>query len=191
MKTDQENLTAKQSLDIITQMIQQAQGNAQKNSSQFLLWGWTVLLANLGMFALIQLHYPMPYLIWTITIPVCGISIYMGYKERKEQHTSTHLDGIVSWLWSGFGLCVFTVVFFSFKINFQTNPMVLIISTIPTLISGVILRFRPLLVGGFLFWAFGVVGFLTPFEYQNLVGAIAILCGYIIPGYMLKRKREA
>jgi hypothetical protein len=191
MKTDQENLTAKQSLDIITHMIQQAQGNAQKHSFQFLLWGWTVVVANLGMFTLIQLNYPMPYLVWAITIPVCGISIYAESRQRKEQHTFTHLDRVASWLWCAFGLCVFTIVFFGFKINFQTNPMILIVSTIPTLISGVMLRFRPLLVGGFLFWAFGIVGFLTPFEYQNLVGAVAILCGYIIPGYMLKRKQEA
>lgn len=190
MKTDHENLSAHQSLDIITGMIQQAQGNVKRNSFFFLLWGWVVVLANLGMFVLIQTGYPMPFIVWTITIPAVIVSFYKAHRQRKEEHFTTHLDRIRSGLWISFVVCVFTFVAFSGKLNHQLNPLIVTLCAIPTMVSGIMLRFKPLLVGSVLLWIFGVIDFMMPMEYQNLVGAAAIICGYLVPGYILKHRKE-
>jgi hypothetical protein len=190
MKTPSENLTAEQSLDIITTMIQAAKGNARKNSFHFLLWGWVVVIANLGMYALTQLNYPHPYVVWVITIPAWVISLYKGYRQGKTQHVSTHLDTVSLWLWLTFGICIFTVVAFGNRINYQINPLIITISTLPTFVSGIILRFKPLMLGGISFWIFGIVSFLCPTEIQPLIGAAAIFCGYLVPGYLLKNKKD-
>jgi hypothetical protein len=58
----------------------------------------------------------------------------------------------------------------------------------PTLVSGMILKFRPLIFGGIGFWVFGILGFLVSMETQPLIGAAAIICGYLIPAYLLKSK---
>jgi hypothetical protein len=190
MKHDAENLTAQQSLDIITSMIQQVKGNAQKHSFHFLMWGWIVVLANLGMYTLTKMEFEYPFIVWLITVPAWFISFYVGYKARKENRVYTHYDYIHLSLWLGFGIVIFTLVGFGYKINFQINALILTISCIPTFLSGVMMRFRPLMVGGVLFWIFGIISFLTPMENQPLVGAVAILCGYLIPGYMLKSKKD-
>jgi hypothetical protein len=188
MKAESENLSAQQSLDIITSMIAEAKGNVQKNNFFFLLWGWVVALANIGMYVLGQLDYSRPYIVWSLTIPAWIITLYIAFKGNKGQRTATHFDRISAWLWMSFGITIFILVAFGFKINYQLNPVILTISAIPTLVSGVILRFTPLITGGVLFWIFAIVSFLMPREIQPLVGAIAIVCGYLIPGYMLKRK---
>jgi hypothetical protein len=78
MKSEWEKLSAQESLDIITTMISEAKGKAQQNGFHFLLWGWVVAMANLGMYILTQLDYPRPYIVWAITIPAWITSLYDG-----------------------------------------------------------------------------------------------------------------
>jgi hypothetical protein len=190
MEPTEKNLSAQESLDIITAMIQQAKGNVQRNSFYFLLWGWVVTLANLGMYALLQLEYQRPYLVWVITIPAWLLSMYRAYRTGSERKQRTLLEQITIWTWISFSITIFIIIFFGYRINYQLNPLILLISAIPALVSGIALRFRPLIWGGVLFWAFGITGFVVPIGSQNLVGAVAVLCGFLIPGYLLKNKQQ-
>ncbi|HEY0740744.1 MAG TPA: hypothetical protein VGD40_04745 [Chryseosolibacter sp.] len=185
---EENSLTAQESLDIITSMIREAKGNMSRNGFYFLLWGWVIIIANLGMYALQKVGYQYFYIVWAITVPAWIISMVRGFREGKAQHKTTHLDTISMWVWVTFGITIFTLVAFGSKINYQLNPVILTISSIPTFLSGVLIRFKPLMLGGISFWIFGIISFLTPVETQPLVGALAILCGYIVPGYILKTK---
>jgi hypothetical protein len=190
MNTESEKLTAEQSLDIITTMIRQAQGNVRKNTFYFLLWGWVVTLAHLGMYVLTKVAYPYPFIVWLITIPAWIITLYKAFKGNRAQVVHSHLDRITGAIWLTFGICIFTLVFFGYKINYQLTPVILLVSAIPTFVSGIILRFTPLMLGGASFLVFGIVSFLLPFELQPLAGAVAIVCGYLLPGYLLKNKKD-
>jgi hypothetical protein len=187
MKPDSENLSAQESLNIITAMIREAKGNVRKNSFYFLLWGWVIAAANFGMYLLIQFHYERPYIVWSITIPTWIFSLYKGFKHDKSERTTTHLEVINAWLWVCFGICIFTLVAVGSKINYQLNPLILTISSIPTFVSGIIIRFKPLMWGGVALWILGIVSFITPYDTQPLVGAVAVLCAYLVPGYLLKK----
>ena len=101
----------------------------------------------------------------------------------------THLDVISKWIWIGFGLSTFIIVFFGKTINYQINPVVLTCAAIPTFVSGVILKFKPLKVGGIAFWTLGIVTFLVPNENQFLISALAIAIGYLVPGYLLRARK--
>ena len=190
MKTESENLSAQQSLDIITSMIQEAKGKAQRNGFYFLFWGWVVVLANLGMYTLTQMDYRHPYIVWVITIPAWIFSLYRGYRQGKSESVTTHFDTVSIWLWVCFGIVIFTLVGFGYKINFQLNPIIILISAIPTFVSGVLIKFKPLMLGGIALWIFGIIIFLTPRETQPLIGAAAVICGYLVPGYLLSAKKE-
>ena len=175
MKAESENFTARESIDLIAAMIQEAKGNVQRNHFYFLLWGWVVVLANLGMYALTGLDYDRPYAVWLITIPAWIFTLYKVFSSKKAMRTTTHFDRISGWLWMSFGITIFSLVFFGHKIGYQLNP--------------VILNFRPLMLGGTAFWVAGVACFLVPMGIQPLVGAVGVVCGYLIPGYMLKQKK--
>src|SRR5688572_29235896 len=128
MKHDAENLTAQQSLDIITTMIRQVKGNAQKNSFHFLMWGWVVVIANLGMYTLTRMEFDYPFVVSLITIPAWLTSFYVGYKRKREDRVYTHYDYIHLSLWVGFGLVIFTLVAFGYKINYQINALIITVS---------------------------------------------------------------
>jgi hypothetical protein len=189
MNTEEDNLTAQQSLDIISSMIRQAKGNVQQNSFYFLLWGWTIAVCNLSLyFVLAFTSISNPFWIWLLTIPASIISGIYGSRQEKL-HNTTHLDEINKWLWIGYAVVCFTVVLFGYKINYQINPVILCISAVPTFVSGVMLRFRPLIYSGICFWILGTLNFMLPMTEQFLVSGIAIAIGYLVPGYMLKAKK--
>src|SRR5690349_11772658 len=106
METQKQPLTTSQSLDIITKMIQEAKGNVERNSIYLLLWGFVTVVANLGMFILIQMNSPKPYLIWLITIPAWIATIFIAIKRAKIKQATSHLDTINASLWFIYGIAV-------------------------------------------------------------------------------------
>lgn len=189
MEAENQNLSTEQSLDIITKMIRQAHGNVKRNSIYLILWGVVITVANLGMFTLMWMQYPRPYLIWLISIPAWIATIYISYRHRKSASTSSHLDRINAFLWFSYGIIIFTLVVFGFKISYQLNPVILLMSAVPAFVSGTIIKFRPLAIGGILFWVFGIICFLVDGPWQYLVGALAVTTGYLVPGFMLRNKK--
>lgn len=187
MRTENE-FTPKESLDVITSMIQQAKGNMQKNSFYFLLWGWTIVIANAGVYILLKFtQVANPYNMFLITIVAAVVSIIYGIRQGRQAVVSTHLDSIYKWVWMGFGATCFIFWIFGNQIGWQLNPVIITLCAVPTFISGVLLKFKPLMYGGIAFWGFGTLIFLSDFETQFLLAAIAVTIGYIIPGYLLKR----
>lgn len=190
METDSEKISPEESLLLISAMIRQAQGKVQRNAFYFLLWGWVITAANLGMYFLGRFEYPYPYAVWAITIPVWIYTMIKAAKGSSDRGSVSHFDRITSWLWIMFGVVIFTLVFFGYKINYQLNPVILLIGSLPTLVSGIMIRFKPLIFGGLIFWVLGIVSFLVSREFQPLVGAAAIIGGYLIPGYLLKNSKD-
>lgn len=191
MSNSEENLSAQQSLDIITSMIRQAQGRVSGNSFYFLLWGWCISLANFGMFGLMRFtDYPYPYVVWLIAIPAWIVTMIYGKKQGEELPRRSHLDRINMWLWLGMGACVFPICLFGYALNWNINPIILLMAAPPTFISGIIIKFKPLLVGGVCFWISGSLSFLVSQQDQYLIGGIAIMLGYMVPGYLLRSLKE-
>lgn len=188
MDTENNNLTAQQSLDIITSMIRQVKGNISYNSFYFLLWGWTIVIANLGVFILIRFtDVENPTTVFMITVLAAIISVIHSARQSKTMQTKTLLDSVNMWIWIGYGITCFTIVAFGNKTNWQINPIVITMASVPTFATGIMLRFKPLMFGGVALWLFGIVLFLLPSDWQFLISAIAITLGYLVPGYMLKK----
>jgi hypothetical protein len=188
MQPDKDSMTAQQSLDIITSMIRQTKANVSKNSFYFLLWGWTIALANIGVYLAIRFEmFDNPTMIFAVTIPAAIVTAIYGARQGRTATASTLLDSINMWLWVCFGVTCFTLVYFGSRINWQINPIIITCCAGPTFVTGIMLRFRPLVIGGVAFWLFGMACFLVSTELQFLIAAIAVVIGYIVPGHMLRQ----
>lgn len=67
-------------------------------------------------------------------------------------------------------------------------PAILTVFGIPTFLSGVILKFKSLKIGGICCWILALISpFVSP-EYQYLLMACAVAAGWIIPGHLLNQK---
>jgi hypothetical protein len=187
-----ENLSAQQSLDLISSAIRQAKGNMQQNSFYFLLWGWVIAFCEFGMYYLLEFTDTHRFwLVWAVTIPAWIVTMMYGARQGRRATVRTHYDRINMWLWISFSLSILPLVIFMEKLNYQLNPLIMVMAAVPTFLSGIMIRFRPLQVGGILFYLAAIVCFLVDFKLQYLVGGFAIITGYLIPGYMLRNLRES
>ena len=189
MDTKSENLNPLDSLKIISEMIEQAKGNVQKGSFYFLFWGWVIIIINLSIYGVIKFtNLANPYMMWLLTLPAWIITIIYGYRN-KSKTSKSHLDYVRMCLWISFSITLMLLCTFCAFINYQINGVILLVTAIPTITSGALIKFKPLLVGGALFWIFGSLCFMVTYETQLLLGAIGIFAGYLIPGYWLKNVR--
>jgi len=67
-------------------------------------------------------------------------------------------------------------------------PLIMIIYGFGTWVSGGVLKYAPLIIGGVICWVLAGIAFYFPFNVQILLLALSILIAYIIPGHMLKIK---
>ncbi|MEO9870025.1 hypothetical protein [Ekhidna sp.] len=183
-------LSQDESLALITDMIGQAKRNVAKGGSfYFLLWGWVVMLANLGHYLIAKYDwYEHPYIVWVLTIPAAIAS--MIYGAKREGSVRSHLDRMYSQIWLSVFIGVIIILFFTTNENYDTNAIILTFAGIGTFISGQALRFSPLTMGGIALWVASIIAFnMDPID-QYLVGAIGILAGYLVPGYLLRKAEK-
>jgi hypothetical protein len=187
MDAKKDTLSPQQSLDLIAEMINQAKGNVRSNSFYYLFWGWVLIAAHVGSFVLIEIDFAYPFAVWLIIIPAWIISFIYGSRQtQKEKRTITHLEKVNISLWVCFGVLAVVIPFFGSFIDYQINAIILLMGSMATVTSGVILKYRPLLIGGLVLFVFGLFSFYFSYQQQSLISAVAIALGYLIPGYLLK-----
>ena len=58
----------------------------------------------------------------------------------------------------------------------------------PTFLSGITLRFRPLIYGGIACWLLSIIACFINYEFHLLVLALAVVIAWVIPGYILRAR---
>ncbi len=186
---DKQTISPEESLRIITGMIGKAKSNfAHGGSFYFLLWGSIIALADFGHFGLMKFtDYQHPYIVWLMVIPAVIITVAYSIKKRKRMAVPSSFDRIYGKLWWSIFICILIILAFMSDLSYQTTPVILLFSAVGTYVTGEVLRFRPLILGGVALALMAIVAFSVPLEYQYLIAGIGMCLGYIVPGIMLKK----
>ena len=190
----EQSFSPEQSLQLIRNMISKTKQDMSDNSIYFLVWVWITLIACTGQFILKNiLHNEKHYLVWLLVVPGIIFSIYQGVKDGKKRKASTYVGESMKHLWTGMGVSFFVLSIILTKLGWGTTvfPFFIMLYGMGTFISGSILRFRPLIIGGVIAWALAAGAAWVHDDYQMLFAAAAILFSYIIPAYMLRRKNNS
>ena len=191
---EEQNINPEQSMQIIQSMINRAQNNVADNGFHFIFWGWVVFITSIIFYITLKMEIQNGWLVWSL-MPLGGIftGIYSYYQHRKynpdvQKKVRTYAEIYLGYLWIAFGISIFTVLFMMNKLGEATYPLVINLYAIGTFVSGGILRFKPLIIGGACSFAIAIFSFFTPFENQVLLIALSLLVSYIIPGHLLRNK---
>ena len=181
----------KEALKVIDEMIASAKADINDNGFFYLLWGWLIIVACISEYVLMyEIQWEYHWIGWPITTGVGGItaSVY-GYRREKKAKVKTHFDRIMGYVWGGFGITLFLVLF-SMNQNSPSGvyPLIIALYSMGTFISGGILKFTPLKVGAIISWCIGLSAMFVDFKFQLLLLVISIIVAYLVPGYMLKHK---
>lgn len=188
----EDQLSEKESFEIIHRMIGNARSNVTDNGFGWLLWGTLIFLASISTYVFIDIGYKNIFLGWNI---FGGISVllllYEVLRPKKKNVVRTYIDEILRLVDIAFIVCLFLVIF---SINVAVGPnggfgYLLMIYGFLMLIQGGALRFMPLTIGAIVNWIGAAAVFINKdFKYDMLITAAAVLIGYIIPGIILWRK---
>jgi len=180
-------------LQLIEETIAQAKENLGKHSFPFIFWGWLVSLTALVNHLLLTFSSlgGKSYLIWPISMVLGAVLIVLYYRktEKTERHL-THLEYFLSRLWIVLGLILLV---FTVGINFMDlDPWFFFpfIAGLGTVVSGVVLKFTPLTLGGIVLLAFPFYSAAFRDNSLLLLYAAVIVVSYLIPSYLLKRQSE-
>jgi len=188
-----ENFSPEQSLLIIRNMINMTKQDISDNKIYFLVWGWITFIACTGQFVLKHLvNYEKHYLVWLLIIAGIIFSIYQGIKEGKSQKVKTYVGESMKFLWIGMGISFFVLSMILSKIGWGTSifPFFILLYGLGTFVSGRILKFNPLIIGGIIAWILAIGAAYVEYDFQMLFGAAAILISYILPAYMFPSKSK-
>lgn len=182
-----------QSILIIEEMINKAKNRFSENGFLYLLWGWVVFICGTGQFIMMQLKVKQHYLIWLLTWVAVIIQFIYLAKKKNSQRVVTYTDDIIKYVWLSF---VMMGVIFGFLIGkrlapeqfFFYNLSFLVLYGMPTFLSGIILKFKPLVMGGIGCWLIAIAAAFIPETYHSLLFAAAVVIAWIIPGYLLRSK---
>jgi len=182
-----------ESLALIESMINKAANRFNEDGFLYLLWGWVVLACSLAEFILLRLQYEKHYLVWTLTWVVVIYQISFLRKKRRAQRVRTYTDDIIKYVWLTFVILMFLsgVLFGSSESKDyykMIDPLFLALYGMPTFLSGIILRFKPLVWGGISCWLLSVLCVVIPDEFKILLVSAAMVVAWIIPGYLLRAK---
>jgi len=198
METTENDFSPQQSLALIESMINRAKDKFAEDGSMYLFWGWLVFTCSLFQFILLHiLEYPKHYLVWLATLPAFVYQFFYIRKKRKQQTVTTYTDYIIGYIWLTF--CV-VMLLIGFLIGFLTGgdyyyhiiPLLLAVYGVPVFLTGIIVRFRPLVTGGIACWVLCIAStFIKNYDYQFLMLPAAMLAAWIIPGYRLRAKYKS
>ncbi len=192
----QNDFSPQDSLLLIQNMIEKTKENISYNRVYFLMWGWLTFIGTTGQFLLkVVFNYRHHYIVWLLTIVGAFFSIRFTMKDQNNKMVRTYIGDAMGYLWTGM-VIAFNVL--SFIITFMPvpksgwlhcYPFFIMMYGLGTFVSGKLLRFKPLVVGGIINWLLACTCVFFPFDYQLLFAAGAILCSYIIPGYLIKPRK--
>jgi hypothetical protein len=191
MENEEKVMTGEESLKIITEMINRTKTTICQGSFYLLFWGWLVFFCSFSEYLIRKLtDYSSPWNVWLLTIPGIFVSLAYGFVKGRKSQVHTYTASIYMWTWLGFlvsALILYAVAWGRWEIF---SPLILTLVAVPTFVSGIILKFRPLIIGAVTFWVFALVSRFGGPEIAPLAVPVSMLTGYLIPGYLLKRKEN-
>lgn len=183
----EKNMTSSESLAIITEMIAKAKKEAAGDKSFYLLlWGWVIAFCNIGFYVLDKVHFDRPYLVWVLVLPAAFFNFYWSYRKNHQAKIRTHLERSIYHIWLGIFVGMAIVIGFMSVLGFNHNPVILILAAVGMYATGSMIDVSMVKIGALVLLIAAVISFLIPVSEHHLVAGIAMVLGYLVPGYYLK-----
>jgi hypothetical protein len=202
---DEKEMNEQESLRIITQMINKAKNSFHDTGIGPILWGSVIAICSLVTWARIHYHFTLPFDIWLLTLVAIIPQIVITTREKKMRRAKSYDDSAIDYIWLAFGVSIFllthiNIVFINkldeifmqyhaavgkwpnFNLNGFSSSLMLLLYGFPTVITGAIMKFKPMLWGG--------ISVYTRMQTDMLLTAFAAVVMWLVPGLILWRKYQ-
>jgi len=216
---EEQQLTERQSLQIITEMIQKAKANYHTSGASAILWGSVVAIAGLVSFAERQWGFSIGFDIWLIVLAAIIPQVFIRIREKRSKRVVGYEEALMDAIWLVYAIGLFALIFYLNIVPGITEKffagqgrqlltkdlatgrletlhpfvpsaasLLLILYGIPTLITGIGMKFRPMLIGGILCYVYFVISCFTTTPFDYLLNGLAAITNWLIPGLILRHR---
>lgn len=182
----EKQLTERESLELISQMIHEGKNYFHESGAGSLLGGFGVLLCSLLAFAQAK-GWSFPFNPFYLLIPVFAGQVYLSGKEEKKKVAKTFTDEAIDFIWIGFFISVLMAVVAGSLagLGYVTVSISLFLFAFAAFCTGLLAKFTYLVVAaGFCFLLAATSLFLQN-EYTCLLLAATAILVWVIPGFMM------
>ena len=211
MSQEEKKLTEKESLELIATMINKAKDSYHDTGIGAIMWGSIIAICSLVKLSEIQFGYRLPFDIYLLTIIAVIPQVFITIREKKERKVKSFDDVYMDYIWLGFGICIFLMIFiinsvFSvwepvakeyheltghaspFLFREFIAPLFLLLYGLPTFITGAACKFKPMLWGAIFCWVCCIVTIYTTIKVDLLLTAASAIVAWLIPGILMERE---
>ena len=177
-------------IEVISKVINSTKENLKPLSLNFIFWGSLIVVMSLIHYSIRQFIQYTEYsslLFWTI-LPILGMicTIVYNIKIRKVLGYETYLNRVIKIIWGIFNLSWLVMVVTSL-LNGINNPVpeILFLLSTTLITTGIIIKFKPIVIGGILLMLFTVYINFNPNINFLIVNIIGVSLGMLVPGISL------
>ena len=211
--SDEKQLSGQESLQIIKEMIYKAKASIHERGTSAILWGTVTSIAGLLSFAQYYFHFTIGFDIWLLVLFAIIPQIFISIKENKVKTFRSHEERAIDAIWIVYGISIGCYVFYQNVVpvvsakffaaeqgvavgqlkNFpgyiySAASILLILYAIPTLATGIISKFKPMLIGGVISYILFFISCYTSSTWDMLLLGLAGILNWLIPGLILRNR---
>ena len=110
--------------------------------------------------------------------------VVSGVLTLRRQKASTHktfIGNIMGYLWGGWVVSLLIIMFFATQLqNYSLIlPLTMVMYGMGIFISGGVMSYRPLIIGGIISWIAALVAYFQPYNVQLLIMTATVIVSYI------------
>lgn len=194
---EEKKLTEKESLELITKMIQNTRMKMEENSGMpLIIWGYVTIFTTFVVWLMVkQTGNHLWNFLWFI-LPLLGgvFSLFLAKKEARKPSAKTYISSVLSSIWMVLGFVGLITSIMAFLVRFPILFVIALLMGIGAALTGAVTKYKPLIIMGGLGIAISfALLFVRTYDLHMLIFAVDFLLMMVIPGHIMNaaaRKRN-
>jgi hypothetical protein len=188
-----------QSLRVIREMIKVAQNKMRDDGILLIVWGYAASLPSLIKYLKEILFLPnrVMFLLKFVdpVLPLLALAFTIYYILRERKKVTTYIGASLRYVWISLIGCMILTNLILHNVTHEVDftlqhPLFMVLTAFAILVTGVILRYKLIILGGIVF---GILAYFASFlllHDQLFLDGIGWFLALAIPGHILYFKRE-
>lgn len=188
-----------QSFQVIKEMIQISQKKLKNDGVLFILWGWVMFYSGLSGYIVREVllsHRFEKFLgIFGKVFGLLVVAYTVYYIWRQRKRVQTYIGISLRYVWLSMIGCFVLINLIQYNVLHQVNfelqhPLFMVMMAFSIVVTGGILRYKPVIIGGILFGIIALVSSYFKLSYQLLFESCAWFIAFVIPGHYMYATRK-
>lgn len=121
---NEKQITEKESLELITRMIQKAKGSYYDTGIGPVLWGSVIALCSFVTYLEISYHFSIGFDIWILALVAIVPQIIISIREKRSGPVKKYEDDALNAVWLVFGISIFGLMVYRLIIPDATAQLI-------------------------------------------------------------------